>query len=127
MKTAATAPSRVVLDVSLPDVEENFRKSQRNAAPLGVIVVLKADAYGLGMPAIARRLVAAGAAGIATAELAEGLAALEATGGRVPVGVLGALFGIAATEGNPIILFENAARRLYNGIIEGMYFAGYKH
>ena len=91
MKPAARAPSRVVLDVSLPAIEENYRKSERNAAPLGVIVVLKADAYGLGMPAIARRLVAAGAAGIATAELAEGLAALEATGGRVPVGVLGSL------------------------------------
>ena len=92
MKTSrAPVPSRVTLDVSLPAVESNFRKIADAVAPLGVIAVLKADAYGLGMPAIARRLGAAGAAGIATAELAEALAAQEATGGRIPVGILGSL------------------------------------
>ncbi|MBQ3809664.1 MAG: alanine racemase, partial [Kiritimatiellae bacterium] len=59
--------SRVVLEVDLGALERNFGKIRARVAPLGAIVVLKADAYGLGMPAVARRLVAAGAAGIATA------------------------------------------------------------
>ncbi|MBR1837577.1 MAG: alanine racemase [Kiritimatiellae bacterium] len=84
-------PGRVVLEVSLDAVERNFRKISGAVAPLGTIAVLKADAYGLGMAPIARRLGKAGAAGIAVAELSEALAAKEATGGRVPVGVLGTL------------------------------------
>ncbi|MBQ9727183.1 MAG: alanine racemase [Kiritimatiellae bacterium] len=83
--------SRVVLEVDLGTLERNFRKIAEGVAPLGVVAVLKADAYGLGMGPIARRLGAAGAAGIATAELAEALAAQAATGGRVPVGILGSL------------------------------------
>ena len=85
------APSRVTLEVSLSAVERNYRKIAAAVAPLGVIAVLKADAYGLGMPGLARRLGAAGAAGIATAELSEALAAQAATGGRLPVGILGSL------------------------------------
>lgn len=91
MKSPSPAPSRVTLEVDLSVLEDNFRKIREGVAPLGVIAVLKADAYGLGMPAIARRLGRAGAAGIATAELAEALAAQAATGGRVPVGILGSL------------------------------------
>lgn len=91
MKSTATAPSRVRLEVDLAALESNFRRIRAAVAPLGAIAVLKADAYGLGMPPLARRLVAAGAAGIATAELKEALAAQAATGGRVPVGVLGSL------------------------------------
>ena len=91
MKDPATAPSRVRLEVDLAALESNFRKIRAAVAPLGAIAVLKADAYGLGMPPLARRLVAAGAAGIATAELKEALAAQSATGGKVPVGVLGSL------------------------------------
>lgn len=83
--------SRVTLEVDLGALERNFRRIRARVAPLGTIVVLKADAYGLGMPAVARRLVAAGAAGIATASLEEALAAQAATGGKVPVGVLGSL------------------------------------
>ena len=40
-------PSRVVLDVSLSAVEENYGKIRDAVSPLGVIAVLKADAYGL--------------------------------------------------------------------------------
>ena len=86
-----SARSRVVLEVDLGTLERNYRKIAEGVAPLGVIAVLKANAYGLGMPEIARRLGAAGAAGIATAELSEALAAQAATGGRVPVGILGSL------------------------------------
>ena len=91
MKRPSPAPSRVTLETDLSILEDNFRKIREGVAPLGVIAVLKADAYGLGMPEIARRLGRAGAAGIATAELSEALAAQAATGGRVPVGILGSL------------------------------------
>ena len=88
---SSSAPSRVTLEVSLGSVAGNFRAVQARVAPLGVIAVLKADAYGLGMSRIAERLGREGAAGIATAELREALAAQEATGGKVPVGILGSL------------------------------------
>ena len=93
MKTThrSSVQGRVTLDVSLSAVADNFRKISRAVSPLGVIAVLKADAYGLGMAPIARRLGKAGAAGIATAELSEALDALDATEGRVPVGILGSL------------------------------------
>ena len=91
MKRPSPAPSRVTLEVDLSVLEDNFRRIRAGVAPLGVVAVLKADAYGLGMPEIARRLGRAGAAGIATAELAEALEAQAATGGRVPVGILGSL------------------------------------
>ena len=86
-----TKRSRVTLEVDLGTLGRNFAKIRAAVAPLGVVAVLKADAYGLGMEPIARRLGAAGAAGIATAELSEALAAQAATGGRVPVGILGSL------------------------------------
>ena len=82
---ADQAPSRVTLDVSLDTLFGNFRKIQDAVAPLGVIVVLKANAYGLGMPRIAEALGRGGAAAIAVAELSEALSAQEATGGRIPV------------------------------------------
>ena len=91
MKRPSPAPSRVTLEVDLSVLEDNFRRIRAGVAPLGVVAVLKADAYGLGMPEIARRRGRAGASGIATAELAEALEAQAATGGRVPVGILGSL------------------------------------
>ena len=60
--------SRVVLDIDCGILSENFSKISKSVAPLGTIVVLKANAYGLGMRDIARTLAAAGAAAIATAE-----------------------------------------------------------
>lgn len=84
-------PARVTLDVDLAVLSENFRKIREAVAPLGVVAVLKANAYGLGMPVIARRLGEAGAAAIATAELSEALEALAATDGRIPVLILGTL------------------------------------
>ena len=88
---ADQAPSRVTLDVSLDTLFGNFRKIQDAVAPLGVIVVLKANAYGLGMPRIAEALGRGGAAAIAVAEFSEALSAQEATGGRIPVLILGSL------------------------------------
>lgn len=66
-----------MLDIDLGILSENFASISRSVAPLGTIVVLKANAYGLGMREIARTLAASGAAAIATAELDEALAAAE--------------------------------------------------
>ena len=87
----ATVPGRVVLEVSLGAVMENYSKIASAVAPLSVIAVLKANAYGLGMGPIAQRLQKNGIAGIATAELSEALEAHETTGGTLPVGILGSL------------------------------------
>ena len=43
MKSPATAPSRVRLEVDLAALESNFRKIRAAVAPLGAIAVLKAD------------------------------------------------------------------------------------
>ena len=78
--------SRVVLDINLKILAENFRKISQSVSPLRTIVVLKANAYGLGMMPIARALADAGAAAIATAEIAEALAVSEI---NLPVILLG--------------------------------------
>lgn len=84
-------PRRVTLDIDLSVLSDNFKRIRESVAPLGVVAVLKANAYGLGMRAIAARLCAEGASAIATAELAEALEAIEATDGKVPVLILGTL------------------------------------
>ena len=80
--------SRVVLDINLDILAENFRKISQSVAPLGTLVVLKANAYGLGMRPIAEALTKAGAYGIATAELSEALAANDL---GLPVMILGTI------------------------------------
>lgn len=48
------------------------------------------------------------------------------TKAAVPLGTLGVLFGIAAIKyGNPILLFENAVRKLYNSFILEVVYDGY--
>lgn len=86
----ASVPSRVTLDIDLAVLRDNYRRIAERVAPCGVIAVLKADAYGLGMATIAHGLEDCGIAGIAVATLEEGLAALE-LGFGVPVIVLGGL------------------------------------
>ena len=85
-----SSPSRVTLDIDLAILRANYRLIANTVAPAGVIAVLKADAYGLGMANVVRGLEGFGIAGIAVAELAEGLDALAFNLG-VPVIVLGGL------------------------------------
>lgn len=80
--------SRVVLDIDLSVLRDNFRRIAQSVAPARVIAVLKADAYGLGMENIVRGLEGFDIAAIAVAELREGLAAV---GYGKPVIVLGGL------------------------------------
>lgn len=86
-----SVPSRVELEVSLGAIAANFHAVADRVKPLGVIAVLKANAYGLGMSRIAARLGAEGVSAIATAELSEALEAQAAVKRRIPVGILGSL------------------------------------
>lgn len=66
--------SRVSLDISLKILRQNYIRIAEAVAPCTVIVVLKANAYGLGVEGIAGELAAAGATRFAVAELNEALA-----------------------------------------------------
>jgi alanine racemase len=78
--------SRVWLDVNLFTLRENFGKIRDAVAPCGVIAVLKANAYGLGVRPIAQALAEAGAVGFGVAELKEALNLAEV---GLPVQILG--------------------------------------
>ena len=82
------ARPRVALEIDLAAIRANFRAVAARVAPLSVMVVLKANAYGLGLPQIARCLREAGAAAIGVAELREALAIRDL---GLPVQILGSL------------------------------------
>jgi alanine racemase len=66
-------PRRVWLEISLGTLTDNFRKIADAVAPAGVLAVLKANAYGLGVLPIAEALAKAGASGFGVAEPFEAL------------------------------------------------------
>lgn len=95
--------SRVWLEIDLDTLEENFKKIQNVVHPAKVLAVLKANAYGLGVPKIAKRLADAGAAGFCVAELKEALGLVHL--GK-PVQILGGVldYEIPDAVANGIIL-----------------------
>ena len=97
-----TQESRVRLEVSLAKLRHNFETIAERVAPAGVVAVLKANAYGLGVRPIAKLLAGCGAAGFGVAEVNE---ALELTGLGLPVRILGNLLPgeIEAAVANDII------------------------
>ncbi len=86
MKT--NADSRVWLEIDLDILRKNFSNIQEAVKPCGVIAVLKANAYGLGVHQIAQALKKSGAAGFGVAELRE---ALELVHLGLPVQILGSM------------------------------------
>jgi len=80
--------SRVWLEIGLLDLRENYAHIAQAVSPCSVIVVLKANAYGLGVHAIAEALAEAGARRFAVAELNE---ALELASFDLPVQILGSV------------------------------------
>lgn len=66
--------ARNTLEIRLDIIEANVRRLLLAVAPLKLIAVLKADAYGLGAGPIARACERAGANSIAVADLAEAMA-----------------------------------------------------
>jgi alanine racemase len=95
--TPAGLPSEEVLrptvvEVSLARLTENFRAIQAAVAPAAVMPIVKANAYGHGLAAVGRHLVGLGATSLGVAFLEEAVALREA-GVRLPILVMGGIFG----------------------------------
>ncbi len=85
-------PTRALIDLAA--LAHNWAIARRAAGGRRVIAVVKADAYGHGAPAVARRLVQEGCTLFAVATASE-LAALRAAGVAAPVLLLGGVCGVA--------------------------------
>ena len=88
MKNTLIVHPRVWLEVSEEKILHNFNQVRKFVNPLKVLAVLKADAYGAGVEAMATRLAAAGVDAIGVAELSRACA-IKHLG--VPIHILGAL------------------------------------
>lgn len=77
---------RVWLEVNLSRLQENVASILTHVAPAGIIGVLKANAYGIGMYPVAKALAEAGVSGFGVAELRE---ALELVQFNLPIQILG--------------------------------------
>ncbi|MEQ9823719.1 MAG: alanine racemase [Puniceicoccaceae bacterium] len=93
--------SRVTLEINLSAIRRNYRRIQKAIAPLGIMAVLKANAYGLGVRAIAQVLKQEGVAAFGVAEAKEACAIADL---GVPILVLGGLL----PEEIPSLLAMNA-------------------
>ena len=81
--------NRTWLEVDLAVLRENYRKIQQRVSPaVGVMAVVKADAYGLGAVKATQALAAAGCRQFGTAYLEEAME-LRENGIQAPVLVLG--------------------------------------
>ena len=91
MSTPATLPHRCWAEIDLAALERNLHRIRAALPPhMRYVAVVKADAYGHGLPQIAARLMHSGADLFAVANLAEA-AALREIGPDWPILVLGAL------------------------------------
>jgi alanine racemase len=81
-----------VVEVSLARLSANFRAIEAAVAPAAVMPILKANAYGHGLVAVARHLVQLGARSFGVAFLEEAVALREA-GVTIPILVMGGIFG----------------------------------
>jgi alanine racemase len=80
------------IEVDLDVLARNYRLITEHVAPARVMPILKANAYGHGLTAVARKLESAGAPYAGVAYLEEGLR-LRQHGVRMPVLVLGGIVG----------------------------------
>lgn len=81
--------SRVIAEISLAAIVKNFQTIQKRVGDRDVMVVLKANAYGLGATQIAKALELAGAARIGVAELKEALSIRSIS--NLPIQIIGGL------------------------------------
>ncbi len=80
--------NRVWLEINLKTLKENFRNIQKAVSPCGVISILKANAYGLGVHEIARTLADAGTSWLGVAELNEAMMLKDV---KLPVQIIGSI------------------------------------
>lgn len=97
VETSSPAPAGAELrpthlEVNLARLRENYHLIAQHVAPARVMPVLKANAYGHGLVAVARMLEREQPFAIAVAYLEEALRVREA-GVRTPVLVLGGIVG----------------------------------
>lgn len=114
-------PTHLEVDLSL--LAENFHIIARHVAPARVMPILKANAYGHGLVAVARKLEQVGAPYVGVAYLEEGLR-LRQEGVRMPVLVLGGIVGsqiprflehdltLTASSVDKLLAIEECARAL---------------
>jgi alanine racemase len=81
-----------MVEVNLDRLTENYEAIRRHVAPAVVMPVLKANAYGHGLVAVARHMAELGAPYLGVAFLEEGILLREA-GVRTPILVLGGIIG----------------------------------
>jgi alanine racemase len=81
-----------VVEVSLARLAENFRAIRDAVGPAAVMPIVKANAYGHGLLAVARHLVALGATSLGVAFLEEAIA-LRESGVTLPILVMGGILG----------------------------------
>lgn len=81
-----------VVEVNLDRLTENYEAIRRHVAPAQVMPVLKANAYGHGLVAVARHMASLGAPYLGVAFLEEGIL-LRQAGVRTPILVLGGIIG----------------------------------
>lgn len=114
--------SRVWLEIDLAKVRANLQRIRGAVAPCGVIAVLKANAYGLGVLPVAKTLAASGADGFAVAEPDE---ALQLVGLGLPVQILGGMLEhelpatVAAGIIHPVVSFEVAEQISAEAVRQG--------
>jgi alanine racemase len=80
------------LEVDLDQIAQNYRLIAQHVAPARVMPILKANAYGHGLVAVAKQLEQIGAPQLGVAYLEEGLR-LRQHGVRTPVLVMGGIVG----------------------------------
>ncbi len=81
-----------VVEVNLARLTENYEAIVRHVAPAQVMPVLKANAYGHGLVAVARHMASLGAPYLGVAFLEEGIL-LRQAGVETPILVLGGIIG----------------------------------
>jgi alanine racemase len=89
---AAATMRPTVVEVSRQRITENFRAIQAAVAPAAVMPIVKANAYGHGLVAVARHLVALGATSLGVAFIEEAVALRDA-GIATPILVMGGILG----------------------------------
>ncbi len=80
------------VEVNLDRLTENYKAIAESVSPAKVMVILKANAYGHGMVAVAHHLVSIGADYLGVAVLEEGIL-LRDSGIKAPILVLGGIIG----------------------------------
>ncbi|WP_025772377.1 alanine racemase [Thioalkalivibrio sp. HK1] len=94
--SGSSSPARLIVDLAA--LGENYRTirtlAEGGSGPSEVAAVVKADAYGLGMPAVARALFSAGCRTFFTAFSHEGIALRQVLGDDSEIFVLIPTFGL---------------------------------